>query len=365
MRRPLFWKILVGFSVTIIFITQGVWLLFALRGMKLPVLSGPLRPGTLIHQLATAAVRPMPAEYVVLSVLGGVTFSAILAWYLTYPIWRMRIGFSELAEGHFSTRLGLGLARRKDEISDLARDFDTMAERLEELVKARDRLLATVSHELRSPLARLQLAIGLARQLPDQVEGPLARIEMEAGRLEKLVDELLTLSRLESGISADDEYVDLAEILRVVAEDARFEATPAGVDVVLEIAPQAWDWVVRGSGKLISHAFENVVRNALRFSPRGGRVEITLEDAAEFYQVQIMDQGSGASPEMLKTLFQPFVHGESGDGFGFGLGLAIAQRAIIAHGGSIAARNRVENGLIVCARLPHRARPSEQRTDFR
>jgi two-component system OmpR family sensor kinase len=299
----------------------------------------------------------MPPEYVILSILGGVTFSAVLAWYLTYPIWRMRAGFSELAEGHFSTRLGKGLARRKDEIADLARDFDIMAERLEELVKARDRLLATVSHELRSPLARLQLAIGLARQMPDRVEGPLARIEMEAGRLEEMVDELLTLSRLESGISADDEYVDLAEILRVVSEDARFEASPADVDVVLDVTPKTPDWVVRGSGKLISHAFENVVRNALRFSPRGGRVAITLEDAGDFYQVQILDQGPGASPETMKTLFQPFVHGESAEGNGFGLGLAIAQRAIVAHGGSIAARNGAENGLIVCARLPHRASP--------
>jgi two-component system OmpR family sensor kinase len=359
MRRPLFWKILVGFSATIIFITQGVWLLFALRAMKSPTSSGPLGPGTLIQELARAAVQPMPPEYVILSILGGVTFSAILAWYLTYPIWRMRAGFSELAEGHFSTRLGKGLARRKDEIADLARDFDIMAERLEELVKARDRLLATVSHELRSPLARLQLAIGLARQMPDKVEGPLARIELEASRLDEMVDELLTLSRLESGISADDEYVDLAEILRVVSEDARFEASPAGVDVVFELSPHAWDWVVRGSGKLISHAFENVVRNALRFSPRDGRVEITLEDAGDFYQVQILDHGPGASGEMLKTLFQPFVHGETAEGTGFGLGLAIAQRAIIAHGGSITARNGVENGLIVCARLPHRARPFE------
>jgi two-component system OmpR family sensor kinase len=357
MRRPLFWKILVGFSATIIFITQGVWLLFALRAMKSPTLSGTLGRRTLIQELATAAVQPMPPEYAILSILGGVTFSAILAWYLIYPIWRMRAGFSELAEGHFSTRLGKGLAKRNDEIADLARDFDIMAERLEELVKARDRLLATVSHELRSPLARLQLAIGLARQMPDKVEGPLARIELEASRLDEMVDELLTLSRLESGISADDEYVDLAEILRVVSEDARFEASPAGVDVVFESAPQAWDWVVRGSGKLISHAFENVVRNALRFSPRDGRVEITLEDAGDFYQVQILDRGPGASGKMLKTLFQPFVHGETADGTGFGLGLAIAQRAIIAHGGSITARNGVENGLIVCARLPHRARP--------
>lgn len=359
MRRPLFWKILVGFSVTIVFITQGVWLLFALRAVRSSTLSGPLSPRTLIQELAGAAVRPMPPEYVILSIVGGVVFSAILAWYLTYPIWRMRTGFSELAEGHFSTRLGNRLAKRKDELSDLARDFDMMAGRLEELIKGRDRLLATVSHELRSPLARLQLAIGLARQNPDQLEGPLARIDMEASRLEEMVDELLTLSRLESGISADDEYIDLAEILTATWEDARFEASPSGVEVVLEIIPQNREWIVRGSGKLISHAFENVVRNALRFSPPGGRVDIVLEDAGDFYQVQVMDHGPGAPGEMLKSLFQPFVHGDTREGPGFGLGLAIAQRAIVAHGGSITAQNGVPKGLIVCARLPHRANLAE------
>jgi len=174
-----------------------------------------------------------------------------------------------------------------------------------------------------------------------------------------MVDELLTLSRMESGISADDEFFDLAEILHGIWEDAQFEASPAGVEVVLEITPQSWEWIVRGSGKLVRHAFENVVRNAMRFSPRGGRVEITLEEAGDYYQVQILDQGPGAPDEILKTLFQPFVHGESGQGSGFGLGLAIAQRAITAHGGSITAQNGNPKGLIVRARLPHRAHPPE------
>jgi len=358
MRRPLFWKILVGFSVTIIFITQGVWLLFALREARSPASSGPLSPGTLIQKLAEAAVQPMPPEYVILSILGGATFSAFLAWYLTYPIWRMRAGFSELAEGRFSIRLGKSLAKRQDEISDLARHFDVMAERLEELIKSRDRLLATVSHELRSPLARLQLAIGLARQHPDRLEASLTRIGLEAARLEEMVEELLILSRLESGISADDEYVDLAEILRAIWEDARFEASPAGLEVDLHITPQNRVWIIRGSGQLISHALENVVRNALRFSPPGSSVEITLEDAGDFYQVQVRDQGPGAPAEILETLFQPFVHGESGAGPGFGLGLAIAKRAITAHGGSITATNGVQKGLTVCARLPHRRHPA-------
>ena len=355
MRRPLFWKILIGFSATIVFITQGVWLLFVLKAIKSPATSAAFSIGALAHELAVAAVRPMPIEYVILSILGGVTFSAILAWYLTYPIWRMRAGFSELAEGHFSTRLGKGLHNRKDEIADLARDFDVMAERLEGLIKARDRLLATVSHELRSPLARLQLAISLARQNPDLLEEPLSRIETEASRLEEMVDELLILSRMESGISEDDEFIDLAVILQTISEDATFEASPTGLTVALEITPQDSEWIVRGSGKLISHAFENVVRNALRFSPANGRVEITLEDAGDFYQVQVVDQGPGAPAELLNTLFQPFVHGQNSSGAGFGLGLAIAQRAITAHGGSIAAQNGIPNGLIVRARLPHRA----------
>jgi two-component system OmpR family sensor kinase len=216
----------------------------------------------------------VPWEVIVVSFFGGLLFSAILAWYLTAPVHRIRDGFDRLAKGEFSTRLGDVVGTRRDEIADLARDFDIMARRLEELVQARDRLLAGVSHELRSPLARLQLAIGLVRQDPAKVETSLDRISREAVRLDEMVGELLTLSKLESGVRHSDDYFDFVQIVQIVADDAQFEAAPLGVAVLVETrSPDpSREWIGLGNGKLISRAVENIVRNAIRFSNKGQQV---------------------------------------------------------------------------------------------
>jgi len=296
----------------------------------------------------------IPWQVLVGSVIGGLAFSFILAWYLTNPIRRMRLGFGRLAQGDFKTRLGPAMGRRRDEIADLAHDFDRMAERLEELVRARDRLLADVSHELRSPLARLQLAIGLARQDPSRLENSLQRIDREAAKLDELVGELLTLSKLESGVEHSEQYFDIAEIVKVVVEDAKFEATPAGIDVAVEMDPpqDKAEWLCAGSGRLIARAIENIVRNAIRFSHGGQQVKIRLmANTNTRFDLTVMDQGPGVADDMLGRLFQPFVKGV-GEGQGFGLGLAIAQRAIVAHGGTISARNRSTHGLMVSVTLP-------------
>lgn len=295
-----------------------------------------------------------PWQVIIVDFFGGLGFSAILAWYLTSPIQRIRLGFDRLAKGDFSTRLGPSIGRRRDEIADLARHFDAMAKHLQELVNARDRLLADVSHELRSPLARLQLAIGLARQDPSKVEVSLERISREAARLDEMVGELLTLAKLESGVRHSEDYFDLAEVVKAVAEDAKFEAGPKGVGVAVGIDPpdEEREWVVLGNGRLVSHAVENIVRNALKFSRKGQKVRIMLEDGPTgFYRLQVIDQGPGVPESLLATLFKPFVQG-AGDGQGFGLGLAIAERAILAHGGSIAARNQPGAGLAIDVMLP-------------
>ena len=431
MKRLVFWKILLGFWVTTILITQGVWLMFTLlrpmpqpdntqqRSVSIAVVAAEatikdhglatLRhdmqswPPFLRNQLvitpadgqtgATVATDPRgerysitqrpaprrdrrfgnergpfnspwpfdtPWQIVFVDFFGGLGFSAILAWYLTSPVRRIREGFDRLAKGDFATRLGPLIGRRRDEIADLARDFDFMARRLEELVSARDRLLADVSHELRSPLARLQLAIGLARQDPGKVEGSLERISREAARLDEMVGELLTLAKLESGVRHAEDYFDLADVVKAVAEDAKYEAGPMGITVAVGIDPpdDAREWVVLGNGKLVSHAVENIVRNALKFSPRGQTVRIFLDDGSTggptgFFRLQVIDQGPGVPDSLLATLFKPFVQGAgAGDGNGFGLGLAIAERAIVAHGGSIMAHNQPGAGLGIVAMLP-------------
>lgn len=293
---------------------------------------------------------------------GGLFFSALLAWYLTRPIARLRSGFDRLARGDLKARLKPVMGRRRDEIADLAQDFDTMAERLEQLVRARDRLLHDVSHELRSPLARLNMAVGLARQspnpTPERIEETLTRIEHETGRLDLLVGELLTLARFESGDPRLDGYFEVEGMVRTVVADARFEAEASGVEVrtnVEDEAPARPSHAVKGDAELMRRAIENIVRNALRFSGRGQRVEVDVDadEAARCFVLRVADEGPGAPAEALELMFEPFtrVH-EAQPGKGYGLGLAIARRTVQAHGGSIAAHNRQGRGLEVEVRLP-------------
>ena len=237
----------------------------------------------------------IPLEVVLSVVIGGLGFSAILAWYLTNPIRRMQIGFGRLAQGDFATRLGPSMGRRRDEIADLAHDFDKMAIRLEELVAARDRLLADVSHELRTPLARLNLAIGLARQDPAKLATSLDRISGEAAKLDEMVGELLTLAKLESGQAKGEDYFNFAEIVKAVVQDARYEAQGKGVDVQIDIEPadENFEWIALGSGKLISRAIENIVRNAVRYSSEGGKVRAVLRRDGATYKLKVTDEGPG------------------------------------------------------------------------
>jgi len=293
----------------------------------------------------------MPPEMLVIGLLGGLLFSAVLAWYLTEPINRLRGGFERLARGNLGTRLGGSVERRRDEIADLAQDFDRMAQRLEQLVGARDRLLHDVSHELRSPLARLQLAIGLARQSPARLEASLDRIDQEARRLDGLVGELLALARAEHGAASAEDYFDLAEIVRTVVEDARFEAQASGVVIRLEeeLPPEEQRTALSGHAELVRRAIDNILRNALRFSTRGQSVSVRIGFSGEAYRLVVADQGPGIDEAILPSIFDPFVRG---DGAGLGLGLAIAQRSVVAHGGQIMARNDEAGGLVVVVTLP-------------
>ncbi len=309
----------------------------------------PPRPGPL----------NIPPEMLVLGVAGGLLFSAMLAWYLTRPVRWLRGGFDQLAQGRLGVRLRPHAGRRRDEIADLARDFDQMAERLQQLVASREQLLHDVSHELRSPLARLHMAIGLARQNPQRLQASLDRIELESCRLDELVGELLTLSRVESGAPQLDQYFDLDSLVRAVVNDARFEANASGV--LVEMNAEAHNQssegspTVRGNAELIRRAVENVVRNAIHHSTTGQRVDVhVLADwDARSFCIHVADEGPGVGQENLESIFEPFVRLQgNAKGAGFGLGLAIAKRAIAAHGGSIEARNREERGLLVTMRLP-------------
>jgi two-component system OmpR family sensor kinase len=312
-------------------------------------------------ELALARPKPFQGFPLIVWLPIGVLFtasflvSAALAAYLARPIGRLRDGFSRLAQGELGVRLTPGMGRRRDEIADLAQDFDAMAERLQQLIASRDRLLHDVSHELRSPLARMAVAVDLAHKAGDIDSAALARIESEGARLNTIVGDLLSLSRAESEAGAEEIYFDLASLLEVVCDDARFEAQPRGVSVALALGPElaepAHAPLLTGAPELLRRAVENVIRNALRFSPPGGAVEVGARQEGERIVIDVADQGPGAPPELLETMFEPFVKGQ-GEARGVGLGLSIARRALAAHGGSLEARNRPGGGLVMRITLP-------------
>ncbi|MDR3425982.1 MULTISPECIES: ATP-binding protein [Silvimonas] len=300
----------------------------------------------------------LPPQMLWLGAFGSLIFSALLAWYLTRPIRLLQRAFDRVANGDLDERIAPRMGRRRDEIADLGHDFDRMAERLKQLVHSQRQLLHDVSHELRSPLARLQVAVGLARKQPDNMMTSLDRIERESKRLDELVGELLTLSRLEAAGQADpDHYFDMIELLDAIVDDARFEAENAGIQIGLGIDPALanQEAILSGRAEPMYRAVENVVRNALKYSRPGQRVDldVQLADGGKTLEISVTDQGPGAPEEQLELMFQPFVQldGENRQP-GYGLGLAIAQRAVQAHGGTIKATNRAQGGLMISIRLP-------------
>ncbi len=278
----------------------------------------------------------------------------LLARYLTAPIERLRRAAEAYAAGDLSQRVGASLGGRRDEIVDLALAFDHMAERLNDLMLSHKQLLRDVSHELRSPLARLQAALGLARQRAGAADQPeLDRIEGEAERLNELIGQLLSLARLEAG--AQDmplETVNLSEVLTTVTEDATLEAAARHCEVQLR-QPAALS--VLGNAKLLHSALENVVRNAIHYTVAGSAVAITATRTDGHILIRVTDHGPGVPEQMLPRMFEPFVRvGEARDRHsgGYGLGLAIAERAIGLHGGGITAQNEPAGGLSVIISLP-------------
>ena len=294
--------------------------------------------------------RLPPWMMLVIGAAASLAVSAVLAWYLTRPIRALQWAFGAAASGRLDTRVGPRIGRRRDEIADLGRDFDRMAERLQSLVSAQRRLLHDVSHELRSPLARLEAAIGLARQDPARVEGSLERIEREAARLDELVGEVLTLARLESSSERSlSARVDLADLVASIAEDARFEAEAGGKRLGVDL-PEALP--LKGNPELLHRAVENVVRNAVKYTAEGTEVLVRLEQQGQLALLQVTDYGPGIPEPELARIFEPFYRVGNDGRKGFGLGLAIAQLAVQAHGGSIRAANAPGAGLRVELSLP-------------
>ena len=297
--------------------------------------------------------RGLPPWGIGLSILAAGVISYLLALYLTSPVKKLKSVVQSFAEGNLDVRVAPQLGGRHDELADLGREFDHMAERIAALISSQKRLLADISHELRSPLARLTVALELARKnTTGKGAAALDRIEMESERVNALVGQLLALTRLESGAErVPPETVVLEDVVQLVIDDANYEAKPLHKEVlVLKLAP----CVVRGSSELLRSGIENVIRNAIRYTAEGTAVEVSLSIRLDTALLTVRDHGPGVPDSELQHIFEPFYRvGEARErsSGGVGLGLSIADRTIKLHGGSIRAEN-VNGGLLITIEIP-------------
>lgn len=319
------------------------WTVFVLKqphhhGSKFDQGAHSKRPGGGIGLL----VGLPPIAIVLVAAMAGLLFAVVLAYTYSRPFTRLKEGFASVAKGNLKTRLVKGKPS-KDELGELLQGFDGMASELDRQITQQKALLHDVSHELRSPLARLSLAAGLLRQSPAQLEVGLERIERETERLDHLIGQLLKLSRLESDAwQVELAPTDLIELLENVLMDAQFEAEQKAVLLVAEQMPKACPLV--GNADAIHSALENVIRNAIRHTPTNGRVTIAVLQTPDLVEVSVQDEGGGLDDAVLPKLFEPFF--KQGKHKGHGLGLAIVKKAVQLHGGSVSAVNR-EKGLLI------------------
>ncbi len=297
-------------------------------------------------------------HFLLLAILVSAVVSYLLARAISRPVSRFREATVAIAAGNFDTRVAESVGKRRDEIGHLARDFDSMADELQRAWKQQTELARNVSHELRSPLARLRVALELARReagdLPE-----FSKIDRETERLDKMIGQILSYAKIESRQGGETTTIQLDELLHSIVEDARYECRSSGIDGVTVELQIEGPIEIRGFSAALSSAFENVLRNALRHSPANHPVTVVLRRENAAAVIEVCDQGSGVDESELDSLFEPFFRSNSalrehGSG-GTGLGLAIARRAVQKNHGNIAASNIDEGGLRVVIRLPLQA----------
>ena len=292
-----------------------------------------------------------PVAVLSIAIVAAAVMSTLLARYLSAPIVRLQKASRSLAAGALETRVGGPLTRRGDEVGTLARDFDAMAERLQVLVTSKEALLRDVSHEFRSPLARIRMALALAERRAGEASRPdLARIEREAERLDALVGQVMTLTRLRTTDAPRRDVVRLDTLVGEVVDDARFEYP----DATLEYSAKG-SVSLRGDAAGLKSAVENVVRNAMTYGDRTKPIEVRIDSIGGAATVRILDRGPGVPDAELERIFEPFYRTDKSRDHrqdGQGIGLAITARVTELHGGKVRARNRAEGGLEIAIELP-------------
>ena len=320
----------------------------------------------LIYTVLLTARRPsvfgaLSLPVISLSILGiALVVSALTSWWLadhlTAPIRRIQAGARALASENLDLRVSAGLEGRKDELAVLARDFDAMADQLRSNRSATTQLLRDISHELRSPLARMRVALGLARQPPADFPRQLDRLEREIERLDAMISQVLKLARLH-GTDAllEREAFDLDEVIEEVVRDANFEGAMKNCRVNLNGATRT---AVLGNRELLHSAIENVLRNAVRYSPNDTPVDVSATRTNAGLEILIRDRGPGVPPADLERIFEPFyrvAESRDRDSGGEGIGLAITSQVMKAHGGHAKGTNPLGGGFEVRLSLPETA----------
>ena len=302
-----------------------------------------------------------PIVHLLLMFFLGTLFCYGLARYLTSPVAKLRDATREFAGGNLSARVGPTMGSRRDELVSLAADFDEMAEKIQLLIDSQRRLLGDISHELRSPLARLNVALELARQRSGmEATSALERIQREAELLNEMIGQLLALTRLESGATEIQKTeFDLESLVRDIVTDADFEARARKRTVRLE-SPEHCK--ILGNEQLLRRAIENIIRNAVQYTAQSTEVEVKLNCLDTASEITVRDHGAGVPEKALEEIFRPFYRVDEArdrEAGGVGLGLAIAERAVRLHGGKVQAANVSTGGLLVTIEIPRQTANSK------